>query len=47
VRRMCEAVGHSVSRLKRIGLAFLNLDGLPVGKYRQLTAAEVKRLKQL
>lgn len=47
VRRMCEAVGHTVSRLKRIGLAFLSLDGVPVGKYRQLTAAEVKRLKQL
>ncbi|MEZ4485301.1 MAG: pseudouridine synthase [Syntrophotaleaceae bacterium] len=47
VRRMCEAVGHPVSRLKRIGLAFLNLDGTPLGKYRQLTPAEVKRLKRL
>ncbi len=47
VRRMCEAVGHSVSRLKRIGLAFLLLEGLRVGQYRQLTAAEVKRLKKL
>ena len=47
VRRMCEALGYPVSRLKRIGLAFLNLDGLPLGKYRQLSASEVKRLKQV
>jgi 23S rRNA pseudouridine2605 synthase len=47
VRRMCEAVGHPVSRLKRIRLAFLELDALPVGKYRLLSAAEVARLKRL
>jgi 23S rRNA pseudouridine2605 synthase len=47
VRRMCEAVGHSVSRLKRVGLAFLLLDGLRVGQYRHLTTGEVKRLKRL
>jgi 23S rRNA pseudouridine2605 synthase len=47
VRRMCEAVGHSVSRLKRVGLAFLLLDGLPVGQYRHLTTGEVNRLKRL
>jgi len=47
VRRMCEAVGFSVSRLKRIGLAFLLLEGLRLGQYRHLTAGEVKRLKKL
>lgn len=47
VRRMCEAVGHSVSRLKRVGLAFLLLEGVPVGQYRPLTTGEVKRLKKL
>lgn len=47
VRRMCEAVGHSVSRLKRIGLAFLLLEGVPVGQYRHLTTGEIKRLKKL
>jgi 23S rRNA pseudouridine2605 synthase len=47
VRRMCEAVGHSVSRLKRVGLAFLLLEGLPVGQYRPLTNGEIKRLKKL
>jgi 23S rRNA pseudouridine2605 synthase len=47
VRRMCEAVGHPVSRLKRIRLAFLELGVLPSGKYRMLSAAEVVRLKKL
>jgi 23S rRNA pseudouridine2605 synthase len=47
VRRMCEAVGHSVSRLKRVGLAFLLLEGLRVGQYRHLSPGEVKRLKRL
>jgi 23S rRNA pseudouridine2605 synthase len=47
VRRMCEAVGHSVSRLKRIRLAFLELGALPAGKYRLLSVEEVARLKRL
>ncbi len=47
VRRMCEAVGCSVSRLKRIGLAFLLQEGLRLGKYRHLTTGEVRRLKKL
>ncbi len=47
VRRMCEVVGLPVSRLKRIGLASLNLEGVRVGHYRHLTAGEVARLKKL
>jgi 23S rRNA pseudouridine2605 synthase len=47
VRRMCEAVGHPVARLKRIRLDFLELGDLPVGEYRQLSLAEVQRLKKL
>lgn len=47
VRRMCEAVGYPVSRLKRIRLAFLSLGSLPVGRYRALTPVEVERLKKL
>lgn len=47
VRRMCEAVGHSVSRLKRIRFAFLELGDLPAGSYRHLSAAEVAALKRL
>jgi 23S rRNA pseudouridine2605 synthase len=45
VRRMCEAIGHPVARLKRIRLGFLELGDLPSGEYRQLTPGEVQRLK--
>ena len=47
VRRMCEALGHQVSRLVRIGYAFLTLDGLAPGQKRMLTNQEVARLKSL
>lgn len=47
VRRMCEAVGCPVSRLKRIRIAFLDLEGVAPGTYRHLTPAEVGRLKRL
>ena len=47
VRRMCEAVGHPVSRLKRVRLAFLDLKDIPPGQFRHLTPAEVSRLKKL
>lgn len=47
VRRMCEAVGLPVSRLKRIRFAFLDLGQLPPGGYRPLSRGEVAALKQL
>ena len=47
VRRMCEAVGFQVSRLKRIRIAFLELDELPSGTFRHLSPQEVARLKKL
>jgi 23S rRNA pseudouridine2605 synthase len=45
VRRMCEAVGLSVSRLKRIRLGFLGLDGVETGHYRRLEKGEISRLR--
>jgi 23S rRNA pseudouridine2605 synthase len=47
VRRMCEALGHQVSRLVRIGYSFLTLGELNPGQKRLLTEQEVARLKKL
>lgn len=44
VRRMFEAIGHQVMKLKREKLAFLNLHGLNAGEARELTPHEVKKL---
>lgn len=47
VRRMLEAVGHSVLKLKREQYGFLTLDGLRPGEYRELSPHEVKLLLNL
>ncbi len=44
VRRMFEAVGHRVMKLKREKFAFLHLHGLNAGEARELTPHEVKKL---
>jgi 23S rRNA pseudouridine2605 synthase len=45
VRRMCEAVGHRVRRLHRSVYAGLRVEGLAPGEWRDLTAAELERLR--
>ena len=45
VRRMFEAVGHRVTMLKRIAFAGLDLAPLARGRWRCLSAREVKALK--
>lgn len=47
VRRMLEAIGHQVIKLKREKLAFLTLAGLTPGEARELTPHEVKQLRSL
>lgn len=47
VKRMFEAVGHPVQKLKRESYSFLTLDGLQVGQARELTAFEVDKLKKI
>jgi len=44
VRRMCDAAGMHVTRLKRTREGDLSLGDLPLGKWRYLTEEEVKRL---
>ncbi len=46
VRRMCEAVGHPVSKLRRVRLGPIKLGKLPTGAYRELSEDEVDRLKR-
>ena len=44
VRRMCQAAGLTVTRLKRISEGNLTLGDLPLGKWRYLTKEEIAKL---
>ena len=46
VRRMCEMVGHPVTRLVRTRIGPLRDPGLSPGAWRALTTAEVRRLER-
>ncbi len=45
IRKMCESVGLTVSRLKRISVGAVKLGVLQPGEYRHLTARELELLK--
>jgi pseudouridine synthase len=47
VKRMCQAVGHPVAKLKRVEFAGVKLGRLKPGQFRYLTDKEVERLKGL
>ena len=47
IRRMCAALGLEVMRLKRTAIGPLRLGVLPAGQLRELTAEEVRRLKNI
>ena len=44
---MCAAVNLKVTRLCRIAIGTITLDGLPVGKWRPLTPEEIRELSDL
>lgn len=46
VRRMCEAIGHPVRRLKRVAMGPLHLGELSLGEVRELREAQVNSLRQ-
>ena len=46
VKRMCDAVGLPVTRLHRPRYAGLELGDLPAGQWRDLTAVEVRQLRE-
>jgi 23S rRNA pseudouridine2604 synthase len=41
IRRMCEALGYNVEALLRIRIMNITLTGLPLGKWRYFTPAEI------
>jgi 23S rRNA pseudouridine2605 synthase len=45
IRKMFDAIGHSVIKLRRVGIGFLDLEKekLPVGSFRHLKSSEVQR----
>lgn len=44
VKRMFEAIGYDVLKLKREQISFLDLTGLKSGEYRTLSTKEIKKL---
>jgi 23S rRNA pseudouridine2605 synthase len=45
VRKMCEAIGHPVTHLKRVAIGPIRDARLKPGQWRELTAEEVRRLR--
>lgn len=47
IRRMCEALGYNVLKLKRIRIMNVTLKDIPLGKWRYLTSNELKTINKL
>jgi 23S rRNA pseudouridine2604 synthase len=47
IRRMCEFLNYEVTALKRIRIMNIELNHLPVGKWRELTAEELDQINYL
>lgn len=46
IKRMCNAIGHRVQRLKRVQIGPIHLGDLQPGHYRNLSQEEINTLKQ-
>jgi 23S rRNA pseudouridine2605 synthase len=44
IREMFEAIGHTVSKLRRVRIGFLTDKGLALGQYRNLTPIEIEHV---
>jgi pseudouridine synthase len=47
VRKMCDAIGHPVVQLRRISIGPIRDPRLRSGQWRELTEAEVRRLREI
>ncbi len=47
IRRMCETLGYNVTALKRTRIMSITLSGLPPGKWRYFTPAEIDTINKL
>lgn len=47
IRRMCEVLGYNVESLKRTRIMNITLSGLPPGKWRYFTPAEIDTINQM
>lgn len=43
IRKMFDSIGHSVTRLRRVGIGFLRIERLRPGEFRLLSENEVKK----
>lgn len=46
IRRMCEHLGYQVTKLKRIRIMDIHVQGIKTGKWRNLTKKEIKNIFQ-
>lgn len=47
IRRMCEALGYEVRTLTRVRIMNITLRGIPIGKFRYFSPAEIHDMNQL
>lgn len=47
IRRMCEALGYDVYKLRRVRIMNITIDGLPNGKWRYLSDAEMAEIHSM
>ena len=47
IRRMCQKLGYSVINLRRIRIMNIQLKDLPEGRWRYLTASELRKINNL
>lgn len=47
IRRMCEYLGYEVTKLRRIRIMNVDMEGLKVGQWRALTPFEIKGINEM